>query len=276
MNSVENSPGRKALEVMGHVNKEIVFKKPFSVPRKKRKVKVLDEDTYVEQIGNIIQRDFFPDLEKIKAQSDYLEAMEKNDTVRIRELYMKYSGSKPNPERIPSPATFETPANIHNKQDDVTLNLESNNIAEEPSQPKIKISLDQYLNSHTSQDNENFEEILEISEQKHREKYKHFYQPEEGSECNKQAMITLPSIEQQAALPEKPFNINTWGYKNKNVLMFNPDGEELTKQQELELISNKQEIDHANTRLIINPFNEIRSKETINELAKSQAKVNTV
>lgn len=57
--------------------------------------------------------------------------------------------------------------------------------------------------------------------------------------------------------------------------MFNPAGVELSAEEELNLIKNKQEITFENTRLRLNPFNEVQSKETINELAKTQAKVLT-
>lgn len=51
-------------------------------------------------MGKIIQRDFFPDLEKMKAQNEYLEAVEKNDIQKLRELYTKYSsGKRPPTER---------------------------------------------------------------------------------------------------------------------------------------------------------------------------------
>lgn len=50
-------------------------------------------------MGKIIQRDFFPDLEKLKAQHDYLEAVERNDVAKLRELYTKYSGHRPPPQR---------------------------------------------------------------------------------------------------------------------------------------------------------------------------------
>lgn len=50
-------------------------------------------------MGKIIQRDFFPDLQKLKAQSEYLEALEKNDIRKLREMHMKYSSSKPQVER---------------------------------------------------------------------------------------------------------------------------------------------------------------------------------
>ncbi|XP_050300399.1 splicing factor ESS-2 homolog [Anthonomus grandis grandis] len=272
---VENTPGRLALEVMETVHKDLVFKKPSDVARKRKKMKVLDEESYVEEIGNIIQRDFFPDLEKIKAQNDYLDAMERNDSVRLRELYMKYSGKRPPTERIPSPATFETPTNLHPSQADLPDFIKQKgpeNIAE-PTQKKKSIGLDQYLNSHTSQDNESFEEILDVQERRQREKYKYLYEEEESSVGKQDKLLALPSIQQQAALPEKPFNLDTWGYTNRNCLMFNPEGVDLTKERELEINKHRHEIVYSNTRLKVNPFNEVQSKETINELAKTQAKV---
>lgn len=47
-----------------------------------------------QNIGKIIERDFFPDLEKWKAQKDYLDAVQQNDTKKLREIYEKYSLSK--------------------------------------------------------------------------------------------------------------------------------------------------------------------------------------
>lgn len=99
------------------------------------------------------------------------------------------------------------------------------------------------------------------------------YKDEEAIEREQQQMLALPSIEDQAKSPEKKLNLVTWAYKNRNHIMFNPDGVGLTKEEELELNKKRQEVVYDNTRLIINPFNEVQSKETINDLAKSQAKV---
>lgn len=126
---MSSKPGEKALEAIKKLNAEVSL---FKVPRapqltKKTKMKILTEEQYIQvcvliapsamctsastnakfnsheiahfcsfqELGNIIQKDFFPDLEKLKAQNQYLEAMEKNDVIKLRELYAKYSGKTP-------------------------------------------------------------------------------------------------------------------------------------------------------------------------------------
>lgn len=135
------------------------------------------------------------------------------------------------------------------------------------------MSLDQYLNSHTSEDNESFEELVIQSDKKHMEKFAFLYKDEEVINDVQNRLLELPSIEDQAKLQQKGLNVGTWGYKNRNHIMFNPDGVQLTKEQELELNKKRQEIVYGNTRIMANPFNEVQSKETISDLAKSQAKV---
>lgn len=45
--SVQNSPGSRAMEVMTSIHKDLIFKIPKGLPKRKRKM-VLDEETYVE------------------------------------------------------------------------------------------------------------------------------------------------------------------------------------------------------------------------------------
>merc|ERR1719481_1176264 len=70
----------------------------------------MDEDEYIGKVEKIIERDFFPELEKLKAQSDYIDARERKDYETMSRLEEKYSGVRPDTgKRLQSPATFETP-----------------------------------------------------------------------------------------------------------------------------------------------------------------------
>merc|ERR1719232_1907612 len=70
----------------------------------------MDEDEYVAKVEKIIERDFFPELDKLKAQSDYIDARERKDYETMSRLEEKYSGVRPKTgNRLQSPATFETP-----------------------------------------------------------------------------------------------------------------------------------------------------------------------
>lgn len=57
-------------------------------PKRPRKQEVLDEDTYVEAIEKIIERDFFPDNSKLQNRLDWLEAVRSGDPDKIRSVQM--------------------------------------------------------------------------------------------------------------------------------------------------------------------------------------------
>ena len=272
-----NSPGHEALETAKHIKDLTIFKTPTG-PAKKKKSKVLDEETYTEKIGEIIERDFFPDLEKLKAQNEYIDALEQNDTKKMRELYEKYSLDRPNTERLASPATFETPVRKDNSKEDTPTTSETVKNVEtgkkEIKSKERKISLDEFFNNNTSEDNASFEEILIENEKKHKLKYAWLYKTETepkilAVENGKNQLLKIEN-----GKTKRPFEIDTWSYKNKNYIMYIPDGVELTTEEKIELAKKKQEVIHLNTRLKVNPFNEQQNKETINELAKMQSKAN--
>lgn len=221
----------------------------------------------------IIERDFFPDLEKLKAQNEYLEAVEKNDVVKIRDMHQKYSGRRPTTERLASPATFETPL-VHRNDPNPTSETPNTQPTIKPVAEQTTLSLDQYLNSHTSEDNESFGEMMLESERRHREKYAYLYNEESKCQEERDRLLALPSVEKQCELPEKRLDVDTWSYTNRNYIMYVPDGVSLTPEELVEMRAKSRDVVHSNTRLSGNPFNEQQNKEAISELAKSQAKVN--
>lgn len=47
----------------------------------------------LQSLNKIIQRDFFPELPKLRAQHEYLDAVEHNDVEKLREISARYQAS---------------------------------------------------------------------------------------------------------------------------------------------------------------------------------------
>jgi protein DGCR14 len=52
------------------------------------------------------------------------------------------------------------------------------------------------------------------------------YKAEEVSREEQKQMLQLPSIEEQAGNEKRPLMVDTWGYRNKNYIMYVPDGKD--------------------------------------------------
>lgn len=260
----------------------LTFKVPQSPVSKakarKRKIKVLDEDEYVDKVDRIIERDFFPELEKLKAQNEYIEARDRKDYATMNRLQEKYSGCRPaTGGRLPSPATFETPQDLP-RENDPRRPEESNEFEELskteseylPNKEKNQVTLDKFLASHTSEDNESFIEIQEENDKKHRIKNAWMYKDEQLCLEMKAHQMTLPSIEQQAELPVKQLDVDTWTYQNINSVFHNPQGLELTEKEKMELVKKQKIIKHDNTRLSKAPWKTEKQMEQLKKEAEKQ------
>lgn len=134
-------------------------------------------------------------------------------------------------------------------------------------------TLDTFFDKYTSEDNQSFEEIVELAEERLKQKYAILYDAEDSSANVLRNALALPAIDQQFESTERTNKLDTWTYKNKNFLMYTPDGVEFTQKEKVEMAKRKMEIDHSNTRMI-NPFDDSKNKEVIAEAAKNNAKVN--
>ena len=245
-----------------------VFKRPPDVSQlgviRKRKVKVLDEDEYVEKLEKLIERDFFPEIDKLKARSEYIDAAERNDTKEMQRLRERFSTGRPPTEsmsRLNTPSTFGTPEHS-NKPEDMpsSSKVPEPQIVEEPKKDELKkFSLDTFLTHHTSEDNESFHEIMEEQREEFERTHSWMFKKEEQLSIeNKSAQLALPSIEDQCAESaienkvSKP--LDGWTYKNVNAVFYNPDGAPLSDKEKVELAKKKRSINIDNTRFKTNPW----------------------
>ncbi|RWS25680.1 protein DGCR14-like protein [Leptotrombidium deliense] len=251
-------------------NSVVVF--DASKNNKKRKRTVLDEDSFTSDMEKIIERDFFPDLPKMKECLDYQEALQKNDVDKLNELRLKW---KDNNEEIiiNSPSGFETPFEEPCECEDSSKRNDKSQEKEEKSNisKTNNLSLDEYLTKYTSEDNSSFDSIMEEAKQKHKDKYPWLYLDEKKETLKYIEGLQVPSIDEQAK--QKQPKLLTWKYQNMNSIMYYPESVKLTHEEALAL-TKCERVAHENTRFKANPFNERLNAATIAEKAYLHAKEN--
>lgn len=76
-------------------SRALVVPEPVNLKQRARpKETVLDEDTYIDSLSTIIKRDFYPDLPKLEAQLEWMEAERVNDVDKMRELQQRMLSSR--------------------------------------------------------------------------------------------------------------------------------------------------------------------------------------
>ncbi|KAK0416592.1 hypothetical protein QR680_012578 [Steinernema hermaphroditum] len=246
---------------------------------------VVSEEKYIGTLEKIIERDYFPELKKLRAQTEYLDAVARHDNAKIRELQVRFGTYKTNRRTSPtqrpsSPSQFDPetpgPSRCHTSLPD--SNVEGDNDKALGKKRKVpteeKLTVDAYLNKFTSEDNASFEELAALGAKRERVRNKWMYDAEEQHNAEMVSRVEfIKDADKQlvAAKVEngpRPNDIGNWTYKARNSLIFNPEGAPLTLKEHMENSKMNQKIINKNaTRFTDNKL----SHATRTTLAKAAA-----
>lgn len=202
-------------------------------PKRSRPITVLDDDTFVDTVTEIIRRDFFPGLALSEAKQEYLDALETGDEQWIQEVAQKASGGASSHRgEINGPyaragLSEQTPANG------------SSCVKQKPGAGRTHASdhthynkdlpLDTFLARYTSEDNESFNALLHRLNQRRRARYAWFRNVNgttaKGGYIDGQAYKSQPSV--QLSNPgrgqQHPLISSAQLESARNALMFLPE-----------------------------------------------------
>lgn len=218
---------------------------PEIVPRNPRKrMRVLDEDAYVEAIEKIIERDYFPDISKLRDRLDWIQAVKTRDPIQIRDAQLKIierRGKKANHHHLgDTEGKTQTPGSTFLRNftplDDFDgrtprtpgvsgRELPGGEVVADDGDGDVDVnmSLDEFFRRYTSEDNESFSKILEKVNRKKKEKYGFLLggENEDGKlliEDAKRDRIT----DGYGTSDQPPSTLEGWKYTAKNLLMYHP------------------------------------------------------
>ncbi|KAK1439776.1 hypothetical protein QVD17_05596 [Tagetes erecta] len=231
--SVSETPAR---QTPGSSSNSLITTTPKN-PSKRNSSTVLDEDTYVAAIEKIIQRDFFPDIPKLRDRLDWLEATRSGDPMLIRDAQLKIierrsgKGVVDTEGKICTPgSTFfrnTTPLEVDRTpgSDRIVRDEFVNAVKEAVNDGSVdtaSMSLDEFFRKYTSEDNASFSKLIEKVNKNKRARYEFLLEGENGGkgliEDSKRDRITdgYGTSDQPLA------TLDGWKYTAKNLLMYHP------------------------------------------------------
>ncbi|KAL2246169.1 protein DGCR14 [Sesamum indicum] len=243
--------------------------------KRRRGSTVLDEDTYVAAIEKIIERDFFPDIPKLRDRLDWLQAVRTQDPVLIRDAQLKILERRRQRKLgdaadASTRSTTATPGSTFFRNTSVTPSLYSehkeNFLSDEhddggdggEEQVDVSLSLDEFCRKYTSEDNESFSRIMEKVNRKRKEKYGYLLECGASEEDDGNNLIENGSKRERIdtdgyGTSDQPLStLKGWKYTPKNLLMYHPAdrGEAPLTEEEraLRLKGLTKEISRSNTR----------------------------
>jgi protein DGCR14 len=243
----------------------VVKKGGFKVPQAPRKATVLEEDDYVAALDHIITRDFFPDLPRLRLQEELHEAQRNDDHARLLRLRsqlhrMRTStpGMSPHPatpSRAPTPSLGSSSSSSSSS---AGASGDTGEGGEGAAEELTGVGLDGFLRGYTSEDNASFGELVEVANERKRERYAWLYGEEERvrlriearDDATKKLLLEAPTLASALSTTRPGASLDEAPYTVANALMYVPPGAPPSAQEEEEAAAKAPKaILHNNTRM---------------------------
>ncbi|SPO40043.1 uncharacterized protein PSFLO_05525 [Pseudozyma flocculosa] len=174
-----------------------------------RQQRILTEAEYTSSLSDIIKRDFFPHLDRLRAENHYLTALEGGDALEINSALRKLiaiddaegagvQGWEGTPAAQKSARGDLTTADLRSPDNANNAAFDDGGDDEEPSgfTPDLSLSLDAFQTAYTSEDNASFAQIMDRTNQLRKERFSWAY--ESAKRANDKKRKAVESAQQEA------------------------------------------------------------------------------
>eukprot|EP00919_Chromeraceae_sp_WS-2016_P053942 GHVR01128078.1.p1 GENE.GHVR01128078.1~~GHVR01128078.1.p1 ORF type:complete len:617 (+),score=190.35 GHVR01128078.1:26-1876(+) len=213
------------------------YTRPRIAPR------ILEEDDYINGLEYIIERDYYPDLNRLRVIKSYIDARTSGDYNKANIINQKLilmtpasvrgdsvrggsvRGGSVRGDSVRDPSNHFISDNIRHSGDisNIQSTDNNNNYVTLVDGRKVlfnkKMSLDRFHSLYTSEDNSSFDSIIrkEYEKRRHRDSWMHTSEREH----NDRQIVSIAAIDRG----DKPLQILSSNHKARNSLLFIPEGQ---------------------------------------------------